>query len=150
MSKLLDFLTENPVNDLEETSVISERLKNFPFTYRVVSNDEFTQYQKDANRPTGKGRNRTLEYNSKLFNELVVLNHTMEPNFKDAAAIKKAQCNTPTQLLNRSLLAGEVAELSQRILTLSGFEQEIDDLVDEAKNSSEPETEKQNTPISGS
>lgn len=150
MSQLMDFLIENPVDQLTEEVIVSERLKDFPFTIRAVSSDEFADYQTRANKFVGKGKNRRQEYNPKVFNELVVLNHTVEPNFKDAAAIKRAGCLTPSQFLSRVLLAGEMSELSDRILQLSGFDEDINDLVDEAKNSSEPETETLNVPISGS
>jgi hypothetical protein len=64
-----------------------------------------------------------------------VLNHTIEPNFKDADSIKKAGCQSPEQFLYRSLLAGEIAELAQQISALSGFDKDMEETVEEAKNS---------------
>lgn len=132
MSMLLDFLVENPVDDVTEQVVISQRLAKFPFTIKAMSGTEFSAYQK---RATKYSKSKKVEFDSKLFNEQVVINHTVEPNFRDAEAIKKAGCLTPEQFLYRSLLAGEIAELAERISALSGFDADIEAVVDEAKNS---------------
>ena len=132
MSMLLDFLVENPVDDVTEQVVISQRLAKFPFTIKAMSGTEFSAYQK---RATKYSKSKKVEFDSKLFNEQVVINHTVEPNFRDAEAIKKAGCLTPEQFLYRSLLAGEIAELAERISALSGFDADIEAVVEEAKNS---------------
>ena len=98
----------------------------------ATSGPEFSNYQK---RATKYGKNKKVEFDSKAFNEQVVLNHTVEPNFRDAEAIKKAGCLTPEQFLYRSLLAGEIAELAEKISALSGFDADIEATVEEAKNS---------------
>lgn len=132
MATLLDFLIDNPVDDLEEELVVSKRLENFPFKIRAMTGPEFSDYQKAAMKI---GRHRKVEFNTTKFNELVVLNHTVVPNFKDAESLKKANCKTPEEFLYKSLLAGEISELASRISTLSGFDQSLDEVVDEAKNS---------------
>ena len=90
------------------------------------------EYQKMS---TKIGKKRKVEFDSKTFNELVVLNHTLVPNFRDAESIKKAGCRTPEQFLYKSLLAGEISELAQEISALSGFDKDMDEEVEEAKNS---------------
>jgi hypothetical protein len=132
MSTLLEFLIENPVDNLTEKVVVSNRLAKFPFTIKAMTGPEFSEYQKLATRI---GKNKKVEFNSKLFNELVVLNHTVEPNFRDANNIKKAGCTSPEGFLYKSLLAGEIAELSQQISNLSGFDRDLEATVEEAKNS---------------
>lgn len=132
MSMLLDFLAENPVDGITSQVVVSQRLAKFPFTIKAMSGPEFSNYQK---RATKYSKSKKVEFDSKLFNEQVVINHTIEPNFRDAEAIKKAGCLTPEQFLYRSLLAGEIAELAEQISALSGFDTDIETVVDEAKNS---------------
>lgn len=132
MSTLLQFLMENPVDNLTEEVIVSARLAKYPFKIRAMTGPEFSEYQKLATR-VNKGKK--VEFNSKLFNEMVVLNHTVEPNFRDADTLKKAGCASPEQFLYKSLLAGEIAELSQQISNLSGFDRDMDASIDEAKNS---------------
>lgn len=132
MSGLIDFLIENPVDNVFDEVIVSERLKKFPFRIKAISGPQFSEYQKQA---TTIGKKRKVTFDSKLFNELVILNHVIEPNFKSADSIKKAGCSTPEQFLYRSLLSGEIQELAQQINSLSGFENEADEVVEEAKNS---------------
>ena len=132
MSNLMQFLIDNPVDNLTDEVVVSPRLAKFPFKIKGMTGPEFSEYQKLS---TKIGRHKKVEFDSRLFNELVVLNHTMEPNFRDAESIKKASCQSPEQFLYKSLLAGEIAELSQQISSLSGFDRDMEDTVEEAKNS---------------
>ena len=131
MSALTDFLLENPVDNLTEQVMVSRRLRGMPFTIRAMTGSEFAEYQK---RSTLIQKGRKVEFDSKRFNECIVIGHTIEPNFKDAELLKRSGCVTPEQLLNKVLLAGEIAELSQRISDLSGFGQSVEDMVEEAKN----------------
>lgn len=132
MSKLLDFLIENPVDNLRAEVIVSPRLAKYPFIIKGISGHDFSEYQRMS---TEVGRHNKVKFNSKLFNEQLILNHTIEPNFRDADAIKKAQCQTPEQFLYKSLLAGEISELAQQISALSGFDRDMEDMVEEAKNS---------------
>ena len=132
MSNLMQFLIDNPVDNLTDEVIVSARLAKFPFKIKGMTGPEFSEYQKLS---TKISRHKKIEFDSKVFNELVVLNHTIEPNFRDAESIKKAGCQTPEQFLYKSLLAGEISELAQQISSLSGFDKEFEDEVEEAKNS---------------
>ncbi len=132
MSNLMQFLIDNPVDNLTDEVIVSARLAKFPFKIKGMTGPEFSEYQKLS---TKISRHKKVEFDSKVFNELGVLNHTIEPNFRDAESIKKAGCQTPEQFLYKSLLAGEISELSQQISILSGFDKEFEDEVEEAKNS---------------
>lgn len=131
MSKLQEFLLENIVTDLTEQVVVSPRLKDMPFTINAMSGEDFNEYQK---RATKLRKNKEVDFNVARFRELVIINHTLEPSFKDAEFLKKSGCGTPEQLLYKVLTAGEISELHRRISDLSGFEMDMDELVDEAKN----------------
>jgi len=132
MSNLMQFLIDNPVDNLTDEVIVSSRLAKFPFKIKGMTGPEFSEYQKLS---TKISRHKKVEFDSKTFNELVVLNHTLNPNFRDAESIKKAGCATPEQFLYKSLLAGEINELAQQITALSGFDKDIEDTVEEAKNS---------------
>ena len=132
MSNLMQFLIDNPVDNLTDEVVVSPRLEKFPFKIKGMTGPEFSEYQKLS---TKIGRHKKVEFDSKIFNEMVVLNHTLEPNFRDAESIKKAGCQSPEQFLYKSLLAGEIAELAQKISALSGFDADMVEVIEEAKNS---------------
>lgn len=135
MSKLMDFLVNNTVENLTEEVVISDRFKVdgeiLKFKIKAVTPDEFSDLQKQCTKIGKKGK---MNFDSKMFNEQLIVNYTVEPNFKDAESIKRAGCITPEQLLNKTLLAGEVATLVEQISTLSGFDKDLEELREEAKN----------------
>lgn len=135
MSKLMDFLVSNPIENLTEDIIISDRFKVgeeiLKFKIKAVSPDEFSELQKQCTKVGKKGK---VNFDSKMFNDQLVINYTVEPNFRDAEAIKRAGCMTPEQFLNKVLLAGEVAALVEEISTLSGFDKDLDSLREDAKN----------------
>lgn len=135
MSKLMEFLLENTVENLTDEVIVSDRFKKdgeiLRFKIKALSPDEFADIQKQCTIVGKKGK---VNFNNKQFNEQVIINYTVEPNFKDAEFIKKSGCITPEQLLNKVLLAGEATTLFEAISTLSGFDKDLEGLREEAKN----------------
>lgn len=139
MSSLQEFLNANPIDNLIAEVVISERFKDkegnvLKFKIKAMTNEEFEEIRKATTNVSFKNGKRAYSFDTKHFNELVVINNTIDPNFKDAESIKKLGCVTPEQYLNKVLLAGEISELSRQIQLLSGFEVDLAELVDEVKN----------------
>lgn len=133
MNALQQFLLENPVDNITEEIVVSNRLKDFPFKVRAITGGEYNEYQTRCIENPNSPKKR--KFNSKRFNELVVINHTIEPNFKDADFLQKAGCGVDsTKALYRTLLAGEISELAENILKLSGFDKDLEETVEEVKN----------------
>lgn len=136
MTALTDFLLANPVNTIEKEVVISRRIVDekgnlLKFKIKPMLNEQYLEYQNQCTIPKKGGK---IEFNTKRFNQLVILNHTIEPNFRSVELIQRAQCSTPEQLLNKMLLAGEIQALAEQIRIISGFEDSLDDLVEEVKN----------------
>lgn len=133
---LQEFLNQNPVDGVTDEVFISDRFKDdegnlFAFKIKAMTNQEFSAIQK---RSTNIGKGRKVDFDSQKFNTSIILEHTIFPDFKDAESIKKTGCLNPEQYLNKVLLAGEISELSTQIQRLSGFDKDINDLVEEAKN----------------
>ncbi len=137
MSTLQQFLNANPVEGMTKEVVISDRFKDkdgkiLKFKIRAISPSEFEEIRKRALiiKQGGKG----VEFDSGQFNLSLIINCTVNPNFKHAESIQKLGCSTPEQYVNKVLLAGEVEELANQIRMFSGFDKNLDELVDEAKN----------------
>ena len=132
MNALQQFLTKNSVENVTEEVNLGGRLKDFKFTVKAVTGSEYNGYQalciENPNSP------KKRKFNSKRFNELIVVNHVVDPNFKDADWIKATGVVDSTSLLYKTLLAGEIADLSEKVLRLSGFDRDIEDEVEDAKN----------------
>ena len=129
MNDLEKFLSLPDVNEITEEVFVSERLGKFKV--RAMTADEHGNYQK---RALGKIVKGGADFDSGKFNLLVVAGQTISPDFSNAELLKKANCATATDFIKRKLKAGEIAELANKICEISGFESDINDDVEEAKN----------------
>lgn len=133
---LQEFLNSNIVEGFEKEVCLGERFKDengncLKFKIKALSQEEFEQARKKATTITQNGN---VIFDNMLFNNAIVINNTTEPSFKDAKSIKELSCVTPEQYLNKVLLAGEINTLSEEIVNLSGFNNDINQLVEQAKN----------------
>lgn len=131
---LVSFLQKNPVDTIEQEVTIPGRLKEFSFKIKPMTSKEFYKYQQIATMVI-PGKNKNVKFDTGRFNELVILNHVTYPNFRDAELLSSAGVNTPEEYLNKFFLAGELANLSDKISEISGFETTDTELEDEVKNS---------------
>lgn len=140
MSLLKDFLLENANVTTDAVEVpVSKRFTDakgnlMKFKVRPVTGDEFSDYQKKSTRVEMQGKKKVATMDSKVFNNLVIINHCIDPDFKDVEFIKQLNVQTPEQALQKTLLAGEIVELASRISDISGFDTDINDEIEEAKN----------------
>jgi len=137
MSLLQEFLVQHPIDNTVVEVIVSDRFKDkdgniLKFKIRPVTGPEYAEYQRAS---TTINRHRKIDFNSKKFNELMIINHTIDPSFKDADSIRKLGCTTPEDFLYKCLLAGEIQELSNQISKISGFDTDMEELREEAKNS---------------
>lgn len=140
MSKLKDFLIENADVAAKEVEVpISPRFKDkegnlLKFKIRPMSGDEFGIYQKQCTNFSMNGKKRETNFDSGKFNTMCIVNHCIDPNFKEADFLKSLGVQTPEQAVGKVLLAGEIVELGSRITEVSGFDIDINDEIENAKN----------------
>lgn len=135
MSTLQDFLNANPVDDLTEEVVVSDRFKDkegnaLKFKIKVMTNAKFNELRRRATKQKG----RKIEFDPNAFQLGIVIEHTLEPDFKNAESLQKLGCMNPEQYVEKVLLPGEIVELASQIQKLSGFDVEMEELVEEVKN----------------
>lgn len=128
---LADFLMENPIDEIIQEIIISKRLLNFPFEIKAMTSRQMEEIQK---RTTAISKTKGVDFDTAKFNELVITKQTVSPDLTDVDFLSKVNCKTPSDFLDKHLTAGEVAKLAEEILKLSGFDQDLDSLVGEAKN----------------
>lgn len=130
MTELQKFLMDNPVDNMTATVRLGGRLKDFEFVIKPLTGAEMSKYQKLCLTVNGKKR----DFDSTKFNELIIINNVVTPNFKDAEWIKEANVVDSTALLYKTLLAGEIIELSDKVAEVSGYGESIDEMAEEVKN----------------
>lgn len=140
MSLLQDFLVENAgVSEKEHEVIVSKRFKDkdgnlLKFKIKPVTGEQFSDYQKKCSSFEFQGKKKTMQLDSGRFNNMIIINHCIDPDFRNSDFLKKIGAQTPEQAVSKLLLAGEVVELSQRISEVSGFDIDINEEVENAKN----------------
>lgn len=129
MNSLENFLELPDVTDVVEEVFVSKRLGTFKV--RAMSVNDHNQYLK---RSRGKINKDGTDFDSGKFNLLIVAGQTVSPDFNNAELLKKANCATAAELINKKLFAGEVSELAGQICKISGFDADINNDIEEAKN----------------
>lgn len=142
MSKLQDFLNKNSMVSEETTEVplsnrfVDESGELLKFKIKAIPMSVYKSIQKECTKTNPK--KGTSEIDVSTLYEKLVIEGTVDPNFKDKESIESSgisySINAPSQYLNKVLKSGEIIKLSDEILTLSGFNNSMEDLVEEAKN----------------
>ena len=140
MSALKEFLVENSDIVGKEVEVpISPRFKDkegnlLKFKIRPMTGDEFGKYQKQCTTINVNGRKKETIFDSGKFNLLCIINHCIDPDFKDVDFLKQLGVQTPEQAVSKTLLAGEIVELGNQVTKVSGFDTDINEEIEAAKN----------------
>lgn len=130
---LVQFLAKNQVDGIVKEVNIGGRLKDFTFKVKPITQNQFNNYQQIC---TTIGKNgKSAKFNNGKFNELVILNHVVEPNLRSTDVLATVSANTPEEYINKVFLAGEIVELGERISEISGFGTTDEELELEVKNS---------------
>lgn len=132
MNALQQFLMKNSVDNLTEEVCLGGRLKDFKFKIKAMTGNQYNDYQSLCIENPNSPKKR--RFNTKKFNELIVVNCVVEPNFKDADWIKELGVIDATAAMYKTLLAGEIAQLADEALRISGFDHDVDEEMEEVKN----------------
>ena len=121
---------------LKEKVAVSERLKiekgeYFLFEIKAAEQKQFEELQK---KNTIYGKKGKVTFNNVSFQNELIIENTIYPNFKDAESIKKLNCSSPEEYVEKVLLPGEISRLADCILKLSGFDNDFEDRLESAKN----------------
>lgn len=135
MSNLHAFL--HPVQGDETVEVmISKRFldedgKPVPFKIRTMTQEENDKIVKKSRHSVKGGKRGEKELDSTEYGRRVLVAATVYPDFSSEELCRAYGVMDPLELPGRMLLAGEYERLSREILSLSGFD---DDLEEQAKN----------------
>lgn len=132
MNALQQFLTKNSVDNLTKEVSLGGRLKDFKFKIKALTGNQYNDFQSLCIENPNSPKKR--RFNTKKFNELIVINCVVEPNFKDAEWIKELGVVDAASAMYKTLLAGEITQLAEETLRLSGFDRDIEEEIEEVKN----------------
>ena len=137
MNALQQFLLDSNVKDLKKVINLGGRLAGHSITIRALDGDKYNTFQQMCIENPNSAKKR--RFNSKKFNELVCVECLVDPNMKDAEFLKVAReqkgIMDSTGLLYHCFLAGEIAVIAEQALKLSGFDRDVEEEMEEVKNS---------------
>lgn len=129
MNDLEMFLTLPDVDTIEKEIKVSNRLGTFKI--RAMTSEEFSNYQ---TRCTRKMNKKGVDIDINKLNTLIVAGQVVAPDFSNAEFLKKVGCSTATEFISKKLLIGEITEISKQVQILSGFDVDMNEDIEEAKN----------------
>ncbi len=135
MGKLQEFLTANKM----ENSITKEvRIKPFPipFVVKSITQAEASQIRKSCTVTEFNKRTHQKETSSDslLYITRLVVACTVDPCFKDAELQAAYGVMGAEALVEKLLNPGQFAELVAAVEEINGFDTDMQELVDEAKN----------------
>lgn len=115
--------------DTEDTPEKDVPMKRFGVSFRIRAIDGklIARIREQATYPVKGGQ----KLDEEKFGALVIEKACVVPNWSDKALLDKYNTSDPADVIQKRLLAGEIAKLSAEILDLSGYG---DDDLDELKN----------------
>ena len=128
MKNLEDFLALPDISDLTEEITV-KRLGTLKI--KAIDSEEYSNYIKRSRKLDKKGN---VNFDDTKFKLDIIADKLVEPDFSNADFLKKAKYNTAREFISAKLLPGEIQEISDKILELSGFDKDINDDIEEAKN----------------
>lgn len=127
---LIEAIAEPEVFEFVPSERLKKALKGRVFKIRAMTNTEYRAFTKAAY----VSKNGKREFDNIKFTEAVVLDCTIEPNFRKVEAIENAGCATPDQFLHKVLLPGEIDKLANEIARHSGFGvQDVEEAYEDTK-----------------
>ena len=115
-----------------EKAVHIKRLKT-DLIVKSIDVKTFGKITEQATHYVGKGVKREAQVDEQKMNALLIVKACANLNFGDAKLLEKYEASDAADCVQKALLAGELAKLTQAIMEVSGFD-DFEAQVETAKN----------------
>jgi coenzyme F420-reducing hydrogenase alpha subunit len=116
------------VDDGLEKEIFMSRF-NATFVIKALDGATINGMQQQATFFTGKGKTKERNFNEEKFQALIIEKGCASPDWTDPRLKEKYKtCGTTAEIIQKRLLAGELAKLTNEVLELSGFYEDEEDL----------------------
>jgi len=140
MGDLSVFFAQNVMAEVTEDVMVSGRFRDKDgaavlWKLRSMTEEENEDCRKAATRKVkGKNGQYTQETSTEDYLANLVATSVVFPDLKNVELQRSYGVMGAESLLRKMLLPGEYAELVQQVQRINGFDQDINELVDEVKN----------------
>ena len=118
-------LMEMPTKEVEIPRLTEMLSEPFNVKCKAIDGERYADIQRSAIDLNKKGGLRNI--NLYEMQVLTVIEGVIEPSLKDERLLAYFGCVTPKELVKKLFLAGEIAELSNVITELSGYDKADDE-----------------------
>ena len=113
-------LMEMPTREVGLSRLTELLGEDFKVTCKAIDGERYADIQRTSVDLNKKGNIRNI--NLFEMQVLTVIDGVVEPSLKDERLLGYFNCVTPKELVKKLFLAGEIAELSNVITELSGYD----------------------------
>lgn len=135
-------MTEEEILEMSEEDIISKLLeptdvpeKTFAIdrlgiqvTLKGLSEKEIQRIRKECTAERKNRGNRIKELNEEEFNAALIEKSTVKPNWSDKRLTQSMGLSSGREVIKRKLLAGEMVALGDKVMELSGFDDELEEI----------------------
>ena len=119
--------------DLTVEKAVPIKRLGVDFVVKAIDGKTLGRIQEQATHYVGKGAKRESQVDEQKMNGLLIAEACVNISFGDSQLLKKYGASDAGDCVQKALLAGELAKLSQAIMEVSGFDN-FDDQIESAKN----------------
>lgn len=138
--EILEPTISEPVSEMTEDEVL-ERLLNadtvptktvllkrigIPVTLKGLTNKKVSNIKKECTEIVKRRGKQSKEINEEDFEASLISVATVKPDWSNSQLMEKYNASRPIEVIKKSLLAGEMSLLSDIVLELSGFDDELE------------------------
>lgn len=136
--EILEMTEDEIINKLLEPTEVPERTYmidriGIPITLKGLSEREIQRIRRECTVERKHRGQRTKELNEEEFNAALIEAATVSPNWGDKRLLSSLKLSSGREVIKRRLLAGEMMALADKVMELSGFDDELEE-IDNIKN----------------
>lgn len=136
--EILEMTEEDIINKLMEPTEVPEKTYmldriGIPVTLQGLSEKDIQRLRRECTKEVGKRGNKRKELNEEEFNAALIEKATVKPNWGSKKLLDQLGLSSGREVIKRRLLAGEMVALGDKVMELSGFDDELEE-VDNIKN----------------
>ncbi len=136
--EILEMTEDEIINKLLEPTEVPERTYmidriGIPITLKGLSEREIQRIRRECTIERKHRGQRIKELNEEEFNAALIEAATVSPNWSDKRLLSNLKLSSGKEVIKRKLLAGEMMALADKVMELSGFDDELEE-IDNIKN----------------
>lgn len=131
--EILNMTEEDIINKLMEPTEVPkatyfiERV-GIPVTLKGLSEKEINRIKRECTYTRKEKGRKVKELDDEEFNAALIESATIKPNWNDNRLLDSLKASDGRQVIRKKFLAGETSAMGDKILELSGFDEDLEEI----------------------